>query len=180
MYYTKFIKIFHLFSNFEFFQNFSVKSQIFFHIYIVPIMYEWGEVKKVQGNKILYRSILEQCAKWGSVPILKTKKTHFIPVNPGQDCKEIWLQIHSLLLHMHSHGPIFTRMTSCKPKLQWGEMFKWAFLSMLMCMNKWFDRTVFSFYEYGISSYSYRGNYSFFNSSTEETTVFPRIVSALE
>ena len=56
MYYTKFIKIFHLFSNFEFFQNFSVKSQIFFHIYIVPIMYEWGEVKKVLGNKTGFTS----------------------------------------------------------------------------------------------------------------------------
>ena len=24
-------------------------------------MYEWGKVEKVPGNKILYRSILEQC-----------------------------------------------------------------------------------------------------------------------
>ena len=38
-----------------------MKSQIFLHIEIVPIRYEWGEVKKVPGNKILLRSILEQC-----------------------------------------------------------------------------------------------------------------------
>jgi len=50
-----------LFYKFEFSQKFSVKSQIFLHIEIVPIRYEWGEVKKVPGNKILYRSILEQC-----------------------------------------------------------------------------------------------------------------------
>ena len=39
-----------------------MKSQIFLHIEIVPIRYEWGEVKNVPGNKILLRYILEQCA----------------------------------------------------------------------------------------------------------------------
>ena len=48
------------------------------------------------------------------------KLTTYISVNPGQDCKKIWLQIHSLLLHLHSHGPIFTHMTSCMPEAQWG------------------------------------------------------------
>ena len=40
VYYTKFIEIFSLFTNFEFSQKFPVKSQIFLHIEIVPIMYE--------------------------------------------------------------------------------------------------------------------------------------------
>ena len=62
--------------------------------------------------------------KYGSDPIVRAKKlTRYIPVNPSQDCKKIWLQIHSLLLHMHSHGPIFTHMISCKPEAQWAEMF---------------------------------------------------------
>ena len=52
VYYTKFIRKFSLYTNFEISQKFSVKSQIFLHIYIVPIMHEWGKVKKVPGNKI--------------------------------------------------------------------------------------------------------------------------------
>ena len=48
-------------TNFEFFQNLPVKSQIFLHIYIVPIMYECGKLKKVIRNKILFQVILEQC-----------------------------------------------------------------------------------------------------------------------
>ena len=61
VYSTKFIKNIYFFTNFEFSHKFSVKSQNFLHIEIVPIMYEWGKVEKVPGNKILYRSILEQC-----------------------------------------------------------------------------------------------------------------------
>ena len=40
VYYTKFIKSIYLFTHFEFSQKFPVKSQIFLHIEIVPIMYE--------------------------------------------------------------------------------------------------------------------------------------------
>ena len=61
VYCTKFIKNIYFFTNFEFSQKFSVKSQNFLHIEIVPIMYEWGKVEKVPENKILYTSILKQC-----------------------------------------------------------------------------------------------------------------------
>ena len=61
VYYIEFSKNIFIFTNFEFSQKFSVKSQIFLYIEIVPIRFEWGEVKKVPGNKILLRSILEQC-----------------------------------------------------------------------------------------------------------------------
>ena len=47
--------------NFEFSKTFSVKSQIFLHIYLIPIMYEPWELKKVTGNRILFRVILELC-----------------------------------------------------------------------------------------------------------------------
>ena len=61
VYYTKFIKKKSLCTNFEFSQKFPVKSQIFSHIYLVPIMYEPWKLKKVTGNKILFRVIPEQC-----------------------------------------------------------------------------------------------------------------------
>ena len=61
VYYTNFIKSIYLFTNFEFSQQFLVKSQIFLHIEFVPIMYEWAKAKKVPGNKIWLRSILEHC-----------------------------------------------------------------------------------------------------------------------
>jgi hypothetical protein len=51
VYYAKFIEIFSLFKNFDFFQKFPVEYQIFLHILIVPIIYECGKVKKVLGNK---------------------------------------------------------------------------------------------------------------------------------
>ena len=47
-YYKKSQYIFFILCNF---QKFPVKSQIFWHILIVP-MYEWGKVKKVPGSKI--------------------------------------------------------------------------------------------------------------------------------
>ena len=47
--------------NFEFSQKFPVKSQIFLHIYLIPIMYESWKLKKVKSNKILFRASLEQC-----------------------------------------------------------------------------------------------------------------------
>ena len=47
--------------NFEFSQKFPVKSRIFLHIYLIPIMYESWKLKKVKSNKILFRAILEQC-----------------------------------------------------------------------------------------------------------------------
>ena len=73
VYYIKLIKNIYLFTNFKFLQKFSVKSQIFVYIEIVPIMYEWGEVKKITGNKILLRSILEQCAvQWNLILLTKT------------------------------------------------------------------------------------------------------------
>ena len=40
-----------------------MKSQIFLHILIVPIMYEREKLKKVIGNKILFQFILEQYEK---------------------------------------------------------------------------------------------------------------------
>ena len=40
VYYTKFIEKISLSTIFEFSQKFPVKSQIFLHIYVVPIMYE--------------------------------------------------------------------------------------------------------------------------------------------
>ena len=52
VYYTKFIRKFSLYTNFEISQKFSVKSQIFLHILIVPIMYKWEKVKKFLSNKI--------------------------------------------------------------------------------------------------------------------------------
>ena len=61
VYCTKFIKNIYFFTNFEFSQKFSVKSQNFLHIEIVPIIYEWGKVEKFPGNKILYRFTLKQC-----------------------------------------------------------------------------------------------------------------------
>ena len=47
--------------NFEFSQTFSVKSQIFLHIYLITIMYEPWKLKEVTGNRILFRVILELC-----------------------------------------------------------------------------------------------------------------------
>ena len=47
--------------NFEFSQKFFVKSQIFLHIYLIPIMYEPWKLKKVTGNKFLFKIILEWC-----------------------------------------------------------------------------------------------------------------------
>ena len=47
--------------NFEFSQKFPVKSQIFLHIYLIPIMYESWKLKKVKSNKILFQASLEQC-----------------------------------------------------------------------------------------------------------------------
>ena len=40
VYYSKFIEKISLSTIFEFSQKFPVKSQIFLHIYVVPIMYE--------------------------------------------------------------------------------------------------------------------------------------------
>ena len=45
----------------EFSQKFPVKSQIFLHIYLIPIMYESWKLKKVKSNRILFPAILEQC-----------------------------------------------------------------------------------------------------------------------
>ena len=50
-----------LFTNFEISQKLSVKSQIFLHIYLVPIMYEPWKLKKDTGNKNLFQVILEWC-----------------------------------------------------------------------------------------------------------------------
>ena len=43
-------------TNFDFSQKFPVKSQIFLHIKIVPIMYEYRKVTDALGNKIAITS----------------------------------------------------------------------------------------------------------------------------
>ena len=48
---------FSIFTNFDFFQKFPVKYQIFLYILIVPIMCECGKVKKVLGNQGLFQTL---------------------------------------------------------------------------------------------------------------------------
>ena len=80
VYHIKFSKNIFFFTNFEFSQKFSKKSQIFLHIEIVHIRYEWGEVKKVPGNKVLLRYILEQFEFIGT--LLRIQQTTDTPPPP--------------------------------------------------------------------------------------------------
>ena len=57
------------------FQKFPVKSQIFLHINLVPIMYEPWKLKKVTGNKFLFRVILERCGPGGAGRSCENLKT---------------------------------------------------------------------------------------------------------
>ena len=52
MYWTNFIAKIFFFIKFEIFQNFPMEFKLFLQIEVIPIMYEWGEVKKVLENKI--------------------------------------------------------------------------------------------------------------------------------